>query len=193
MEQKMPISPDTTIYIVCGSGPLWYSAADSPEQAVARAIAGSEWASGSDPFEVHKVKAQTLFRREESLGGLLRAVQEGTEVQSYDHQKALAMSRAMNKSMANQRREALEAALYETDREKDERLQEESQNGQQPTRATGELREFSSGVQLTRRMLLEMKKHLSTRRIAEIIGVSYLEVQGVIGGSGSGDDPGLGL
>jgi hypothetical protein len=88
------VTPDTTIYIIGpGHEPLWCSAADTPEKAVAESIRGIGLHIEVAPFTIHKIDASTLASYPDTSDGVRRATKEANELRTYDHEEALRLAR----------------------------------------------------------------------------------------------------
>lgn len=103
----------TVVYIVsAGDEPQWYAATDTPEEAVAEAIAGIGLNVTPDPFRVSKTSADALGEYEQSLKGLRRAESDARTLRTYDHEEALRLAEEIDSSDANSRIKALDKKIY---------------------------------------------------------------------------------
>lgn len=108
------ITPETTIYIIgAGDEPQWYAATDTPEEAVAEAIAGIGLNITPDPFRVSKISASEFASYEDTLKGVRHAERDATELRTYDHEEALQIAEEIEGSKADDRIKALDSQLAE--------------------------------------------------------------------------------
>jgi len=91
------ITPDTTIYIIAGREPLWISAADTPEKAVAETIRGIGLSPDlAKPFDVYEAEASALLPYRKGLKWLRNGMEKAEKIRgssSYDHEEAVRLAR----------------------------------------------------------------------------------------------------
>jgi len=108
------ITSDTTIYIIgAGDEPQWYAATETPEEAVAEAIAGIGLTISPDPFRVSKMSAADFAGYKDTLKGVRRAEQDADELRAYNHEKSLRLAKDIDGAEASSRVKSLDEQLAE--------------------------------------------------------------------------------
>jgi hypothetical protein len=113
MIESESITADTTLYLLDLNGPVWYSAADTPEEAVAEAVVGIGIEEYVEPhsFTVSKMDAGDFAEHKGTMDGMRSAIHEAEELRTYDHDEAMRRAYVLEHEEAGAAVRELEDAL----------------------------------------------------------------------------------